>query len=66
MIENNTYKITFKKGSKLHSTDSECLRVLLVLTGELRVYILSEEGREVTLYRLQAGDTKSFRFLYHQ
>lgn len=56
-IENNTTKLKYRKGHNLHSTDSECLGVLLILVGELRVYILSEEGREVTLYRLNSGDT---------
>lgn len=56
-IEKNIYKINYKKGHNLHSVDSECLGVLLILSGELRVYILSEDGREVTLYRLNKGDT---------
>lgn len=43
-------------GFNLHSTDSECLGVLLIKSGGLRVYILSEDGREITLYRLSPGD----------
>ena len=30
----------------------DCTGLLLVKSGQLRVYILSEEGREITLYRL--------------
>jgi CRP/FNR family transcriptional regulator len=56
IIENNTAKVTYKKGAKLHSATNECLGVLLVRSGELRVYILSEDGRDVTLYRITAGD----------
>lgn len=56
IAETNITKVTYKKGNNLHSTGSECLGVLLVQSGELRVYILSEDGREVTLYRLSAGD----------
>lgn len=56
IIENNTAKVTYSKGSKLHSANNECLGVLLVRSGELRVYILSEDGRDVTLYRITAGD----------
>ena len=41
-----------KKGSALHSGSSECTGLLLVRQGQLRAYILSDEGREVTLYRL--------------
>ena len=41
-----------KKGSALHSGSSECTGLLLVRQGQLRAYILSDEGREITLYRL--------------
>lgn len=57
LIRNNTFRNKFAKGELVYSADAECLGVLLVRSGELRVYILSEDGREVTLYRLQAGDT---------
>ncbi|PKM93763.1 MAG: Crp/Fnr family transcriptional regulator [Firmicutes bacterium HGW-Firmicutes-1] len=57
IIVNNTMKIKYRKGHNLHSAVSECLGVLLLLSGGLRVYILSEDGREVTLYRLDSGDT---------
>jgi CRP/FNR family transcriptional regulator len=30
--------------------------MLILLSGTLRVYMLSEEGREITLYRLYEGD----------
>ena len=56
LLENNISKVSYSKGASLHSSDSECLGVLLVKKGGLRVYILSEDGREVTLYRLTSGD----------
>ena len=34
----------------------DCLGVMLVKKGQLRAYVLSEDGREVTLYRLFPGD----------
>ena len=40
----------------MHSQDSACLGMILVLEGEARAYILSEEGREITLFRLHAGE----------
>ncbi len=40
-----------KKGTVLHS-GADCTGLLLVKSGQLRAYILSEEGREVTVYRL--------------
>ena len=41
-----------KKGEELHGGASGCTGLLLVKSGQLRAYILSEEGREITLYRL--------------
>ncbi len=51
-FESNLVKVTYEKGVNLHNPEGECLGVLLVQTGGLRVYILSEDGREITLYRL--------------
>lgn len=51
-----TKPVTYKKGENVHSTVNECVGVLLVKNGELRTYILSEDGREVTLYRMCEGD----------
>lgn len=55
-IENNISKVTFSKGSIIHNNDNKCLGVLLIQDGELSVSILSEDGREVSLYRLTSGD----------
>lgn len=41
-----------KKGTILHNGSADCTGLLLVCSGQLRAYILSEEGREITLYRL--------------
>ncbi len=41
-----------KKGTVIHSGDMDCTGLLLVRSGQLRAYILSDEGREITVYRL--------------
>ena len=41
-----------KKGTVLHNGSLDCLGLLLSRSGQLRAYILSEEGREITIYRL--------------
>ena len=41
-----------KKGTLLHNGSSDCTGLLLVKSGQLRACILSEEGREITIYRL--------------
>ena len=47
---------TIKKGSIVHNGDMDCLGLLLIESGQLRAYILSDEGREVTIYRLFERD----------
>lgn len=39
-------------GTVLHGGGTDCTGLLLVKSGQLRAFILSKEGREVTLYRL--------------
>lgn len=41
-----------KKGTMIHNGSMDCTGLLLVKYGQLRTYILSDEGREITLYRL--------------
>ena len=43
---------TAKQGMVLHNGSMDCLGLLVIQSGQIRVYSLSEEGREVTLYRL--------------
>ena len=43
---------TVKKGTVIHNGSEECTGLLLIKSGQLRAYILSEEGREITIYRL--------------
>lgn len=45
-----------EKGAILHNGSADCLGLLLVCSGQLRSYILSSEGREITLYRLFERD----------
>lgn len=47
--------VRFKKGTNIHD-GNECTGVILVRTGSLRLYILSEDGKEITLYRIFAGE----------
>ncbi len=44
------YKVA--AGTVLHNGQMDCLGLVLIKSGQLRVYTLSAEGREVTLYRL--------------
>lgn len=35
---------------------TSCLGMVFVISGEIRAYIVSDEGREITLFRVGAGD----------
>ena len=41
-----------KKGTRIHDSSAECLGLVTVKSGQLRAYMLSEDGREVTISRL--------------
>ena len=45
-----------KKGTAIHRDTEDCAGLLLLEEGQLRAYMLSEEGREITVYRLLEGD----------
>jgi len=51
----SSYEKKFKKGTNVHD-GNECTGVILVKSGSLRLYLLSDEGKEITLYRLFPGD----------
>ena len=56
MVRSSVVSQTMQKGDILHRGCGECSGIVHVAKGQLRVYIVSEEGREVTLYRLHKGD----------
>ena len=43
-------------GTVLHDGSPECMGLLLVRSGQLRAYILSDEGREITICRFFERD----------
>ena len=47
-----SHPMSAKAGTVIHNGQMDCLGLLLIRSGQLRVYTLSSEGREVTLYRL--------------
>lgn len=51
----NSYAVTYPKGKHIHD-GSECSGVIFVCSGSLRLYMMSEEGKDITLYRLHRGD----------
>ena len=56
VIEKAVFTEKFNKGMLMHRTEDSCKGLMTVLSGQLRTYILSEEGREVTLFRVNAEE----------
>lgn len=52
----NAMPVKYAKGENVHGGGEDCVGVLLIKSGQLRVYMLSEDGRDITLYRLFKGD----------
>ena len=47
---------TVKRDTLLRGGSADCAGLLLIRTGQLRAFVYSEEGREITIYRLFDGD----------
>ena len=55
-IENTLISRHVEKGAILHNGSMDCTGLFLIKSGQLRAYILSDEGREITIYRLFERD----------
>ena len=51
-IKEVSHPLKVPAGDVVHNGSMDCLGLLLIRSGQLRVYTLSSEGREITLYRL--------------
>lgn len=51
----NSYTITYPKDTNIHN-GNECSGVIFVRSGSLRLSIMSDEGKDITLYRLHQRD----------
>ena len=52
ILERNAVLRKVDKGNVIQNGTVKCTGLLLVKSGQLRAYILSDEGREISLYRL--------------
>ncbi len=46
----------FKKGEFLHNASTQCTGLMLLLSGQVRAFTISDDGREITMYRLFERD----------
>lgn len=51
-IINKSQSLSYLKGKSVYEGLDDCRGLIIVKKGQLRTYILSENGKEVTLYRL--------------
>ncbi len=56
VLVQGTIRFTHGKGTIVHEDRNKCTGLLLVVSGQLRIYIISETGKEITLYRLFERD----------
>lgn len=55
LLCDNSYAVRFESQQSVHD-NTRCTGLFIVKTGRLRIYMLSEEGKEITLYRLSPGE----------
>ncbi|NLT58044.1 MAG: Crp/Fnr family transcriptional regulator [Clostridiales bacterium] len=55
-IERHCQQRRFPKGSVIMPSKGDCLGLMMVQSGQFRAFVLSDSGKEVTLYRLYELD----------
>lgn len=56
IVRSTTYR-TYQKNEYIHGFSDACLGMVYVCKGSIRVYMTSEEGREITLFHIAEGDS---------
>ena len=56
VITEHTNTVSLEKGKTICFEGDSCTHLALVTAGTARVYKLAESGREITLYRIEAGE----------
>jgi len=54
---NSATYVRIPAGHTIASEGNDCQQLALLLSGKVRVYKLAENGREITLYRINSGDS---------
>ena len=53
MLEEAVFFRHFEPDAMMYNGEDSYLGMVYILSGEVRAYLLSDEGREITLYRLK-------------
>ena len=59
-LKNRILVQNVKKGTIIHNGSEDCTGLIIVEEGQLRAYTLSEDGKEITLYRMFQRDACLF------
>lgn len=59
-VAGGSYPAEYPEGSLLHSGPEGCEGLFVIVAGQVRSYILSENGREITVFRLREKDVCIF------
>jgi len=60
LLNQSIVKKNFNKGEAMRSSSKNCSGLFLIESGQVRAYIISENGKEITLYRLFDRDVCIF------
>lgn len=53
ILINNASIIKYQSGQLIHHGKNDCVGILIIVSGKLRTYMISNEGKEITLFYLQ-------------
>lgn len=56
IADRSLQSLSFVKGQGIHRHGDACVGIILIQSGSLRFSVISEEGREVTLFRADDGE----------
>lgn len=56
LLESSVTARRYAQGENIHNGQAHCAGLLLLKTGQLRCYLISDTGREITLYHLFERD----------
>lgn len=55
-LTKSSFVRSLSKGELLHNGSQDCTGLILVISGQLRAFTISDDGREITMYRLFERD----------
>ena len=56
ILTDGLHEVRYQAGQAVYSGECNCLGVLFINSGILRAYLMSDDGREITMFRLREGN----------